>query len=131
MYLGSYITDFSGKNRLMLPKKFRKELGEEARFYIILGKDGEIWGFDKDNWQKLSDTILEKPLSSIEGRIGRRAFFSRADECFLDRQGRFVLPQEFVDQGNLKDKVAIIGAGDHFEIWDSQKWQEVLEGAKI
>jgi len=126
MFLGKYTTYFSGKNRLMLPKKIRRELGNEDKFYIILGRDGEVWGLDKDNWAKLVESILEKPLSLEAGGRDRRSFFSQADECFLDRQGRFILPQECVDKCDLRGEVWIIGAGDHFEIWSKKRWEEEL-----
>ena len=121
MFLGSFKTYFSGKNRLILPKKFRKELGNEERFYIYLGDNGEIWGFNKENWIKQAESILEIPLSSEEGRKKRLSFFPRADECILDNQGRFIVPSEFVENINLKNEVLIVGAGDHFEIWNPER----------
>lgn len=122
MFLGSFKTDFSGKNRLILPKRFRKELGNEDKFYIFLGENGEIWGFDSGNWLKLTEKVLESPLSTEEGRIGRLKVFPKAQECILDSQGRFVLPQEFMEKLSFKKEVMIIGAGDHFEVWDQDQW---------
>lgn len=130
MFLGKFKIYFSGKNRLILPKKVRKGLGNDEMFYVIMGQDGEVWGFDTANWLIQTENILNKPLSSREGREERRNFFSRAEECLLDRQGRFILPQEFVDGASLKEEVLVIGAGDHFEIWDSQKWEMVDGGVK-
>ncbi len=127
MFLGSFKTYFSGKNRLILPKRFRKELGNIDKFYILLGRNGEIWGFDPENWFKLSQIILNSPLSTEEGRKARLEFFPRAEECLLDSQGRFVLPQEFSERLGLKKEVVIIGAGDHFEIWDIKDWEENLK----
>src|SRR5690348_2909212 len=101
MYLGSYKTEFSGKNRLILPKRFRRELGQEDKFYVLLGKNGEIWGFDQANWLKQAESVLNIPLSTPQGRLTRLEFFSRADECGLDTQGRFILPQEFMDKISL------------------------------
>lgn len=121
MFLGSFKTYFSGKNRLILPKKFRRELGQQDKFFILLGENGEIWGFDQINFLKQAESILEIPLSSEEGRVKRLKFFPRADECALDDQGRFILPQEFVEKAGLKEEVLLIGAGDHFEIWSSEK----------
>lgn len=129
MFLGSFKTYFSGKNRLILPKRFRKELGNEDKFYIFLGENGEIWGFDPVNWSKLSESILKLPLSTEAGRVNRLKFFPKAEECILDSQGRFVLPQEFVGNLSFKEEVVIIGAGDHFEIWNSKQWSEHI--AKI
>ncbi len=124
MFLGSFKTFFSGKNRLILPKRFRKELGNEDKFYILLGQNGEIWGFDPKNWFKLTESILKFPLSAEEGRVKRLGLFPRAEECTLDGQGRFILPQEFVENLDFKSEVQIIGAGDHFEVWDVNLWQK-------
>lgn len=125
MFLGSFKTYFSGKNRLILPKKFRKELGNEEKFYVLLGKNGEIWGFNQSNWAIQAERVLETPLSTEEGWAQRLNFFSRADECVLDSQGRFILPQEFVGKTNFKEEVLMIGAGDHFEIWDPEKLEQL------
>lgn len=127
MFLGSFTTDFSGKNRLVLPKRFRKELGNEERFYILLGENGEVWGFDTINWLKLAGSVLEFPLSSEEGRVKRLKLFPKAQECVLDGQGRFILPQEFIENLNFKEEVLIIGAGDHFEIWNKSDWQKNIK----
>jgi MraZ protein len=127
MYLGKFKTDFSGKNRLVLPKKYRKELGNEDRFYILLGPNGEIWGFDVSNWQKIVENVLNLPLFTKDGRDSRRTFFSNADECVLDSQGRFVLPIEFVSSAKLAGEILLIGAGDHFEIWNPNIWDQVTK----
>ena len=127
MFLGSFKTYFSGKNRLILPKRFRKELGNEDKFYILLGENGEIWGFDSGNWLKLTETILESPLSTEEGRIKRLRLFPRAEECSLDSQGRFILPQEFMERLNFRKEALILGAGDHFEVWDLNLWKKHQE----
>ncbi len=124
MFLGSYKTFFSGKNRLILPRKFRKELGNKEKFYILLGENGEIWGFDSRNWDKLTKDILEFPLSTEEGRVKRLMLFPKAQECFLDNQGRFILPQELVESLNFKKEVFMVGAGDHFEVWDLDLWEK-------
>lgn len=127
MFLGSYKTYFSGRNRLILPKRFRKELGNEDKFYILLGENGEVWGFDPRNWSGLAESILESPLSTEKGRVNRLKLFPKAEECTLDNQGRFILPQEFMDNLNFKKEVWIIGAGDHFEVWDLNLWKKQQE----
>ena len=129
MFLGSYKTYFSGKNRLILPKRFRKELGED-KFYILLGENGEIWGFDPKNWFKLTEGILKFPLSTEEGRVKRLKIFPKAQECILDSQGRFILPQEFMEKLIFKKEILIVGAGDHFEVWDLNLWKKQQEQPK-
>ncbi len=124
MWLGSFETTFSSKYRVLLPKIFRKELGGEDKFYLVKGLDGEIWGFNGEGWQKEADIILKTPLKQREGRVLRRKFFSQAEECIMDGQGRFSLSKELMEYAGIKGGVLIIGAGDHFEIWDPQKFKE-------
>ncbi len=130
MFLGRYKTYFTGKNRITLPKKFRKELGSEDRFYIILGQDGELWGFNVYEWQKEAKNVLKLSLTKAEGRMQRRNFFSNTEECLLDNQGRFIISKEFVDFAQIKDEILLLGAGDHFEIWNPVLYYKVLTGGK-
>jgi len=115
---------------LVLPRRFRRELGNEGEFYILLGGNGEIWGFDPGNWSKMAEGILRFPLSGEEGRLKRLRLFPKAEECILDSQGRFILPQEFMEKLKFKEQVYIIGAGDHFEVWDINLWEKQQESLK-
>ena len=99
----------------------------EDKFYILLGENGEFWGFDPKNWLKLTNSILQFPLSTEEGRLKRLRLFPKAEECTLDGQGRFIMPQEFMESLNFRKEVFIIGAGDHFEVWDMSLWKKEQE----
>ncbi len=124
MFLGTYKTLFSGKNRVILPRKFRKELEPENVLYIVKGLDGEIWGFNTVDWGKESEKRLNIPLTETKGRVLRRRFFSQAEECVLDSQGRFIISQELIDYAGLVKEILIIGAGDHLEIWEMGKYRD-------
>lgn len=124
MFLGRYKTFFSGKNRIILPRKFRLELGQEIVFYLVSGVDGEIWGFRNAEWQLEVQRRLNTPITSAEGRKERRLFFGRAEECELDNQGRFIISQNLVTYAGLREEILLIGCGDHFEIWDAERYRE-------
>lgn len=131
MFLGRFLITFTNSNkpgngsfRIVLPKKFRLELKKDT-VYLIKGFDGGIWGFDQKIWEKESHKRLYEDLRVETGRLARRSFFSNADSVTLDDQGRIILPDELVKDGNLKDKLILIGAGDHFEIWNQADWQKL------
>ncbi|SRR5258708_565153 len=130
MFLGSYQTNFSSGSRVILPKKFRQELGLNI---VILsrGLDGCIWGFTKKDWQRETKKQFEIPISEERGRFLRRMFFSAAEQVELDDQGRFVIPKILLQFAALKKEVLLIGAGDHFEIWNPKLWQKVIEERKF
>ncbi len=123
MFLGRYKTIFSGRNRIILPKKFRIELGNEVIFYLVGGPDGELWGFRSKEWQIEAEKRLAVSISEASGRNDRRAFFSMAEECQLDGQGRFIIPQSLVDWADLGEEVLLVGCGDHFEIWSQRRFE--------
>src|SRR3989344_3200621 len=94
MLLGSYKLKFSGKNRLVLPVKLRREIGE--RVVLTRGKEKCIWGFGKRDFERQAKVYLSLELESEEGRRLRREFFALAEEVSLDEQGRLVLPGALV-----------------------------------
>lgn len=131
MFLGTYQTVFSGKGRVVLPRKFRTELGRAHEVILTRGLDGCIWGFDKHRWEKEAKKQLEISVTEKEGRWLRRYIFSAAEGSGLDKQGRFVIPANLIDFAGIKNDVYLVGAGDHFELWDPDKWEEILKKGEV
>lgn len=125
MFLGTFEPNLIGKGRLALPKKIRNELKED-RMILTIGFEECIFGFREKDWQEVVKPELSRPLfSDNEGRILRRKMCANAAIVELDTQGRFVMPENMVKFAAIGNYQAIIiGAGDHFEIWDAKKWEE-------
>ena len=49
---------------------------------------------------------------------------SMATELDFDSAGRILLPQILRDYAETATNITIIGAENHIEIWDTQKWNE-------
>lgn len=121
MFLGSWEPSFDKLNRrIALPKKIRGYLAT-SELILTFGFEKCIFGFDTKAWEKESKKQLELPLTDRVARSNRRLFFSSAERVILDAQGRFVIPGDLHKFAKIQ-KPIIIGAGDHFEIWDRQKW---------
>jgi len=78
-------------------------------------------------WEKSAKKQIEIPITEKRGRKIRRYLFSGTMVSNYDSQGRVVIPQPLVDYADLEDPTVIIGAGDHFEIWNKNKWEKYLE----
>ncbi|OGE14374.1 division/cell wall cluster transcriptional repressor MraZ [Candidatus Daviesbacteria bacterium RIFCSPHIGHO2_12_FULL_37_11] len=126
MFLGEYKLKFTGIGRVILPKKIRMELTSEV---IILsrGFEGCVWGFDEKTFEKEARRQLEISATEERARMLRRYLFSGSEPAELDSQGRFVIPSALLTHGKLFKEVIIIGAGDHFEIWDTKTWNKYLK----
>lgn len=127
MFLGEYLTKFTGLGRVVLPKKFRHELLGAREVILSRGFEGCIVGFKLKDWEKEALRQLEIPITDQVGRDIRRYLFSAAESVTLDVQGRFVIPKALLEYAGLKDAVVLIGAGDHFEVWKPINWQKVIK----
>lgn len=123
MLLGTYKPTLIGKNRLVLPAKLRKEISGD-RLVLAVGFEECIMGFEEKKWEEATAADLATALSDKQGRDLRRKMFSQAEVVELDSQGRIVVPESLVSDGELKGEIVVIGAGDHFEIWSKQLWEE-------
>lgn len=126
MFLGEYQTKFSGQGRIILPKKFRKELLGFKEIVLSRGFEGCIWGYSLEDFVKEAERQLSISPTEEDARALRRYLFSGAEETILDEQGRFVIPKSLIDYAGLKGEVVLIGTGDHFEIWNPKKWQKLI-----
>lgn len=123
--VGEYSPSFTGKGRLALPKQIREALENKE---IVLSKGFEkcIFGYQKETWEEAAKLELARPISNLEGRDIRRKMFSGAVIVSADEQGRIVIPENLIEYAGITEKAVIVGAGDHFEIWDMKRWQETI-----
>lgn len=124
MFLGTFEPNLMEKGRIALPKKIRAELGN-LRLVLTVGFETCIFGFTEKMWEEVTKTELSRPLfSDAEGRDLRRKMCAEAINIELDSQGRFIVPEKMLLFACIKESLVIIGAGDHFEIWDKKTWEE-------
>ena len=123
MLLGTYEPTLIGKNRLALPAKLRKEISGD-RLVLAIGFEKCILGFEEKKWEEATASDLATALSDKQGRDLRRKMFSQAEVVELDSQGRIVVPESLISDRELKGEVVVIGAGDHFEIWNKKQWED-------
>lgn len=126
MFLGEYQLKFSGQGRIVLPAKIREELVIRQTI-LSRGFEGCIWGFSPEGFKKESKRQLEISATEERARYLRRYLFSGSVPVELDSQGRFVIPSTLLAYAKLGEEVVIIGAGDHFEIWNSEFWKKHLK----
>lgn len=126
MFLGEYQTKFTGKGRIVLPKVMRQELGEDKVIILSRGFEGCIWGFSREGFEEEAKRQLEISATEERARLLRRYLFSGSIQVELDAQGRFVIPDTLLVYAKTGLQVVVIGAGDHFEVWNVDLWKKHL-----
>ncbi len=116
------------KGRVIIPAKFRKELGE--RFVATRGLDSCLFVYPLEQWGELEDKLSSLPVTSSKARTLTRFFFSGAAECELDKQGRMSIPTNLRDFASLDTQIVIIGLSSRIELWAKNKWDNYLNAAE-
>ena len=121
MLIGEFEHSLDAKGRLIMPAKLREDIGE--RFVVTKGLDGCLFAFSLTEWTNFEEKLKTLPLSNKNSREFTRFFLSGATECEIDKQGRFLIPNNLRQVANLQKEVIIIGVGTRIEIWNKDKWK--------
>lgn len=121
MFMGEYQHALDPKGRLIIPAKFRLQLGE--RFVITRGMDQCLAGYPLIEWQAIQKRLAALPSTNPRARKFVRYFYAAAVECDFDKQGRVNLPENLQQYAHLEHQCAIVGVAAHFELWDAARWQ--------
>ena len=127
LLLGEYDHSLDDRGRVTLPRKIRQEI-KGTEVVLARGYDGCVFGFDKESWEREAGKHLDAPVTDEKARQVRRYLFAGAEKVSIDKLGRILVPALLKEHGNIAHEVKVIGAGDHFEIWDTSVWQEYSKG---
>jgi MraZ protein len=121
MFLGEYQPNITEGSRIALPKKLREQVRGDD---LILSKGFEkcVFVYDKEDWVTEAQKQVENPISDAKTRDLKRYMYAGASESTIDSQGRIVLPANLLSYAEINKKTAVLGAGDHIEIWDLDNW---------
>lgn len=127
MFMGEFNHTIDSKGRLIIPAKFRSQLGE--RFVITRGMDKCLSGYSLQEWEKLKEQLAKLPMTKKNVRQFVRLIYSAAIECEFDRQGRVNLSSTLINYAGIQKKCMVVGVSSHFEIWDEEAWQQYSAAA--
>lgn len=124
MFMGQYEHTIDTKGRIIIPAKYRSELGDT--FVITKGLDGCLYIYPSQEWQDFVDKL--KTLSSSQNtRRIQRQFLSKAMEVTIDKQGRILIPGILRECAALEKDVVFLGMMNRIEVWDKARLKEEEE----
>ena len=74
MFMGEYNHTVDTKGRLIVPAKFRDQLGEE--FVVTKGLDGCLFVYTQDEWHNIEEKFRNISMTSKDARKFSRFFFA-------------------------------------------------------
>lgn len=127
---GTYTHNVDDKGRVVMPVKFKKELGLD--FVITAGYDDNLMVMSNSEWEKFTARLENVPPTKI--RWVKRFFIGSMQEVTTDKQGRMQIPQSLREKIGVENEVVLVGNGNMVEIWTPERWDSVqkeLENNKI
>ena len=122
MFMGEYNHTIDAKGRLIVPSKFREQLGDG--FVVTKGLDGCLFVYPNEEWATIEEKFKSIPLTTKDAMKFSRFFFAGAASCELDKQGRILLPHSLREYAGLQKDVVLAGVLGRIEIWDQGRWQD-------
>ncbi|RCW70809.1 MraZ protein [Saliterribacillus persicus] len=125
MFMGEYQHNIDTKGRIIVPAKFREDLGDT--FVITRGLDQCLFAYPMDEWHVLEEKLKKLPMTKKDARAFTRFFFSGAVECEVDKQGRINIPSSLRTYATMEKECVVIGVSNRIEIWSKDKWNDYVE----
>ena len=121
MFMGEYNHTIDEKGRIIVPSRFREQLGET--FVVTQGLDGCLFVYSNEEWESFVAGLKNLP-GNKEARQLQRYFMAGAVMCEVDKQGRILIPAKLRTQAGLEKEVVFVGVLSKIEIWSKGRWEQ-------
>lgn len=128
MLMGEYHHNLDDKGRIIIPSRFREELGENI--IITRGLEDCLFIYSESEWNKVVSKLKTLPFTKKDARSFTRMFLSGATDAVFDKQGRIKITVPLIDYAGLSKECIIIGVNDRLEIWSKDKWDKFMVSAE-
>ena len=118
MFSGTTVHSVDAKGRIVLPQKFREELGEE--FYVTNGFSENIQIMSVDEFNRLREQIRELPANKAMAL--QYLLLSAATLVSPNGQGRIQIPQKLREDSAIQGEAVVVG----IEVWNKDKFDAFM-----
>ena len=123
MFSGMSNHSIDSKGRIVLPAKFREELGEG--FYLARGFGNAcVQAMSAEQFESVSRKIMELPADKAMAL--QYSFTATAVEVTPNASGRVMIPQTLREFAGLEGEALVIGMNNRIEIWSKTRFDEFV-----
>jgi MraZ protein len=116
------------KGRLAVPARYREALVARCggRLVITADYDKCLLIYPLPDWEPIQQQLMG--FSSLNPKIRdlQRQLIGYAEDIAMDAAGRLLVSAALRDFAGLQKNVVLVGQGNKFELWDKERWEEVL-----
>ena len=119
---GEFSHQLDAKNRIRIPSKLKKELGD--RYCFTKGTNGCLFVFPEEVIKEKLAEIQQIKMSDKDKQKGARTFIKSVNFAEEDNQGRIVLPLKLREFAKIQKDIVVCGNGNHGEIWAKEVYDD-------
>lgn len=130
MFQGASELSLDAKGRLAVPTRHRDALQSGGAAVVLTAHpDGCLLLYPRLSWEPIGARVQALSSFNEQARWWQRLLVGFAEELELDAQGRILVSPALRKFASLKKDVMLVGQGSHFELWDVELWNEMLQKA--
>ena len=128
MFQGTSLLSLDAKGRMTMPSRHREALAVSCALEVTLTRhpDGCLLIYPRGRWEKKREALAALPYSA---RFLQRIVLGSAVDLTIDKAGRLLIPADLRTLAGLDKEVALVGMGEHFELWDAKRLAKLEEEA--
>lgn len=119
-FISSYTYSLDAKKRILIPNKYREELGDN--FYLTRSLDDCLTIYPEKVWEEFIERINNLP--DTDSSIAREYFMAFAVKCTPDSSGRILLEDKHMKHAKIGKNAVFVGASKTINIWAEELWIE-------
>ena len=128
MFRGVAHLNLDSKGRLAVPARYREALLVRCAGRLVITADVDkcLLVYPQPDWEPIQEKLMS--LSSLNPRIRdlQRQLIGYAEDIEIDAAGRVLVSPALREFAALDKSVVLVGQGNKFELWDKEKWEQVL-----
>ena len=126
MFSGTTFQTIDAKGRIVLPARFREQLGESFIISKGFSDCAQVLSLDEfENLREQIKTLPAKPASALRYNV-----IATAVEVSPNASGRISIPQSLREIASLEKEAAVLGMDNRIEIWNKDKFDEMMAQSK-
>lgn len=131
MLIGKSTNNLDSKGRLFIPTKWRVDLTDHVVLLYGLGdtdEDKYLQLMSYEHFLEYIKTVNRLHPTDLSFIRAQRFIFPNAEEFNPDKQGRILIPQDFIKFAGIDSEVILLGMGNRLEMWDPASYKKYASG---
>ena len=133
LFVSKYFNKIDKKGRVSLPSSFRNILPKINKNEIILYKSiktPSIEGCGVGRLKEIAKRINNLDFFSEDYDDFSSSIFSEIIPTNIDKEGRFLIPEELKKYAQIENEAAFFGQGHFFQIWEPKIGLNNIESSR-